>query len=80
VYLLTAHNTELSILTCNVPGKYLHQLRTELPRSGSAHMVHRYGPVNILNIEQRVKAVDTIYKLILDRAANQVKEILSAAE
>ncbi|KAF8857161.1 hypothetical protein BDZ45DRAFT_674960 [Acephala macrosclerotiorum] len=75
VFLLTAHNMELSISTCRVSDKYLHRLQTRLPRSiRDSPVVHRYGPVDIFDTAQRVEAVCTIYKLMFDRATTISKE------
>lgn len=58
------------ISTCQIQNKYLHRLQTKLPRPTSVkHVVHRYGPVDLFDTEERVLAVSMIYRLMLDRAA-----------
>ncbi len=74
MFLLTAHNMELSILTCRISNKYLHRLQTKLPHSGIAPVVHRYGTVDMFNTAQRVEAVRKIYKSMLDQVVAHLKE------
>ena len=60
----------ISISTCQMQNKYLHRLQSKFPRPTSEQqVVHRYGPVNLFDTEQRVLAVSMIYRLMLSRAA-----------
>lgn len=70
VFLISTHNTKVCISTCEIQNDYLHRRQTKLPRSTSVQqVVHQYGPVDLFNTEQRVLAVSTIYRLMLEQAA-----------
>jgi hypothetical protein len=55
--------------------KYLDRLTKKLPSpSTPGPVMHEYGPVDLLDTEQRVQAVEMIYRLMLDRAATILVE------